>query len=189
MLIFLNPIFDRPRMIKLIKYRSLVLIFLFLILNCLLTNCQKKQSSRDSLTLNFQEGDLPSLHPHALMIYLRGISVGKILYEGLTRINAQGKPELAGAESVEISPDLLRYTFKIRSNQWSDGTPVTAYQFESAWKEALSPSSNSSRSDLLYMIKNSEQAKKGEVPIDSIGVNALDANTLLVELSYPSPFF
>jgi oligopeptide transport system substrate-binding protein len=143
----------------------------------------------DSLKLNFQEGDLPSLHPHALMIYLRGISVAKNLYECLTRIDSEGKPQLAGAESVEISSDHLRYTFKLRKNHWSDGTPVTAYQFESAWKEALSPTSSCSRADLLYMIKNAEQAKRGELPIDSIGVKALDSQTLSVELDYPSPYF
>ena len=143
----------------------------------------------NSLKLNFQEGDLPSLHPHTIMIYLRGMTVGKNLYECLTRIDSHGKAQLAGAEAVDISPDRLRYTFKLRDNKWSDGTDVTAYQYETGWKEALSPTSNSSRSDLLYMIKNAEQAKKGEVPLESVGVKALDAKTLTVELAYPSPYF
>lgn len=143
----------------------------------------------DSLKLNFQEGDLPSLHPHALMIYLRGISVAKNLFECLTRIDEKGRPQLAGAESLEISKDHLRYTFKLRDNRWSDGAPVTAYQYEHAWKEALSPTSNCSRADLLYMIKNAEQVKKGELPLDSVAVQALDSKTLVVELAYPSPYF
>lgn len=143
----------------------------------------------DSLKLNFQEGDLPSLHPHALMVYLRGISVAKNLYECLTRIDSQGKPQLAGAESVSVSQDHLRYTFKLRDNHWSDGTPVTAFQYEEAWKEALSPTSSCSRADLLYMIKNGEQAKKGEAPLDSVGVKAIDEKTLIVDLAYPSPYF
>lgn len=167
-----------------IKSCFVVLIGLFL-----LTCCQKEGQPPNSLRLNFQEGDLPSLHPHSLMIYLRGISVAKNLYECLTRIDAEGKPQLAGADSVVISPDHLHYTFKLKKNHWSDGTPVTAYQFERAWKEALSPASSSSRADLLYMIKNGEQAKKGEVLLDSVGVKALDSETLVVELAYPSPYF
>jgi oligopeptide transport system substrate-binding protein len=66
---------------------------------------------------------------------------------------------------------------------------VTAFQYENAWKEALSPTSNCSRADLLYMIKNAAEAKKGLVPLDSIGVKALDEKTLVVELAYPSPYF
>lgn len=143
----------------------------------------------NSLYINFQEGDLPSLHPHSLVIYLRGISISKNLYECLTRIDNQGKPQLAGAKSVDISPDRLHYTFKLRENRWSDGSFVTAYQYENAWKEALSPSSNCSRADLLYMIKNAQQAKKGEVSLEAVGVKAIDEKTLVVDLAYPSPHF
>ena len=143
----------------------------------------------NTLRLNFQEGDLPSLHPHDLIIYLRGISIAKSLFEGLTRIDPKGEVHLSGAESVDISGDRLQYTFTLRDNHWSNGMAVTAMQYEQAWKEALSPTSTCSRADLLYMIKNAADAKKGKVPVDSIGVKALDEKTLRVELAYPSPYF
>jgi oligopeptide transport system substrate-binding protein len=152
--------------------------------------CQKRiEKPVNALKINFQEGDLPNIHPHALMIYLRGICVAKTLYEGLTRIDENGNVQLAGAKSVEISPNQLQYIFKLRENHWSDGSAVTAYQYESAWKEALNPTSNCSRADLLYMIKNGQEVKKGLKPLDSTGVKALDDTTLLVELAYPSPSF
>ena len=142
-----------------------------------------------TLRLDFQEGDLPTLHPHEIMFYQRGITINKCLFEGLTRVDAQGKAQLAGAKSVDISPDRLRYTFTLRENSWSDGTPVTAFHYENAWKELLSPTSTCLRPDLLYMIKNAQAAKKGEVPLDAVGVKAKDAKTLIVNLAYPSPFF
>lgn len=141
------------------------------------------------LKVDFQEGDLPSLHPHDIMVYLRGISIGKTLFEGLTRIDNSGKAQLAGAKSVDISPSGLYYTFKLRENSWSDGTRVTAFQYEAAWKEALSPTSSCNRPDLLYMIKNGREVKKGDLPLEKLGVKALDAETLKVELSSPSPYF
>lgn len=142
-----------------------------------------------TLKLDFQEGDLPSLHPHDVIIHLRGLSIAKNLYEGLTRIDAQGQAKLTGAKSVEVSPDRLRYTFILRDNSWSDGTPVTAFHYENAWKEALSPTSLCPRSELLYMIKNAKEAKKGEMPLNSVGVKAVNAQTLVVDLAYPSPYF
>ncbi|MBI2812537.1 MAG: peptide ABC transporter substrate-binding protein, partial [Candidatus Melainabacteria bacterium] len=89
--------------------RALILLVLLV-----LTGCQSNQNKTVStLKIDFQEGDLPSLHPHALMIYLRGISTAKTLYECLTRIDEQGRPQLAGAQSVDISSDKMRYTCTI----------------------------------------------------------------------------
>ncbi|MBM3183999.1 MAG: peptide ABC transporter substrate-binding protein, partial [Chlamydiae bacterium] len=62
-----------------------------------------------SITINFQEGDLPSLHPHELLIHLRGIASTKLLFEGLTRIDENGKVRLSGAEAVDVSQDRLHY--------------------------------------------------------------------------------
>src|SRR3990167_701127 len=166
------------------------LLFLTLSGFVLVTACQKVEEKRSMqvLKINLQEGDLPSLHPHDVLVYLRGISASKMLFEGLTRINERGKICLAGAQSLEISQDRLHYSFILRDNCWTDGTPVTAYQYEQGFKEALSPNSRCMQSNLLYMIKNGERAKKGEVALDQIGVKALDEKRLEIELEYPSPY-
>jgi oligopeptide transport system substrate-binding protein len=140
------------------------------------------------LKLDFQEGDLPSLHPHDLPIYLRGIAIVKTLFEGLTRIDDQGQAKLSGAQSVEVSPDRLHYTFTLRENRWSNGTPVTAFQYEMAMKEVLSPTSTCPRSELLFMINHGKEAHQGKVLLDQVGVKALDAKTLVIDLAYPSPY-
>lgn len=166
------------------------LSLLMLIAFVALASCQKEgKQTMQSLKINLQEGDLLSVHPHDVMIYLRGVSTAKTLFEGLTRINEQGKICLAGAQSLEISQNRLRYSFVLKDNRWSNGTPVTAYQYERAWKEVLSPTSRCSRADLLYMIKNAQLAKQGKVPLDAVGVKATDAKTLVIELEYPSPYF
>ncbi len=165
-----------------------IVVFLILLLGLL--GCQKTPEKREyKLRVNFQEGDLPSLHPHDLVIYLRGLSISKSLFEPLTRINEEGKIDLAGAEKIELSDDQLHYTFILRANTWSDGTAVTASHYEKAWKAALAPTSTCSRADLLYPIKNAEEAKKGKVSVDAIGVKAVDDRTLKVDLAFPSPHF
>jgi len=164
-------------------------LFSIILMSLVLLSCQKKETTTNTLRLNFQEGDLPSLHPHSLMIYLRGLCIAKNLFECLTRIDENGKAQLAGAKSVDVSSDQLHYTFVLRDNKWSDGTLVTAYQYEQAWKDVLSPNSTSSRADLLYILKNAIEVKKGEIPLEELGVKALDDKTLSVELAYPSPYF
>ncbi|PSK09052.1 ABC transporter substrate-binding protein, partial [Brevibacillus sp. NRRL NRS-603] len=60
-------------------------------------------------------------------------------FDGLTRIGTDDKPHEAAAESYTVSDDKLTYTFKIRDAKWSNGDPVTAHDFEYAWKRALDP--------------------------------------------------
>jgi oligopeptide transport system substrate-binding protein len=165
-------------------YKLLIFVFLMIF-----SSCQTENKPMNTLRLNFQEGDLPTLHPQSMMLHLRGICLAKNIYECLTRMDAEGNPQLAGAESFELSDDQLHYRFTLKDNYWSDGSPVTAYQYEKAWKEALSPVSNCSRSDLFYMIKNAKEAKEGALPLDAVGVKALDDKTLVVELAFPSPYF
>jgi oligopeptide transport system substrate-binding protein len=114
----------------------------------------------------------------------------KMLFEGLTRVHAaSGDPLPAAAEEIEISDDLTEYTFKLRKSFWSNGDRVTAYDFEYAWKAVLDPNAESAYAYQLYVIKNAKNAKTGIVPVDEVGVRALNATTLHVTLNHPTPYF
>lgn len=112
-----------------------------------------------------------------------------MIYEGLTRCLSDGSVELAAAERVEISKDETVYTFHLRKTIWSDGYPVTAYDFERAWKTVLDPTFPSLCSYLLFPVKNGEAYAKGEVDVEAVGIRALDEKTLQVELERPTPHF
>lgn len=140
------------------------------------------------LRINFQDGDPPSLNPH-VGIDLRCRSLQKALYEGLTRLNLSGVPELAAAQKVDISSSKREYRFFLRPLQWSNGEKVTAYHFESAWKKALNPTSPCLRPDLFYVLKNAKRAHCGEINMNEIGVRAENDQILHVSLENPSPYF
>lgn len=122
-------------------------------------------------------GDSPSVH------------IVRLLFEGLTRFNEQGQVENAIAESVEVSPDHKQYKFKLRQTFWNDGTPLTAYDFEYAWKKILSTSFQTEYAHLFYSIKNAQNAKEGKISPDQIGIYVEDPLTLKVELRHPTPYF
>jgi oligopeptide transport system substrate-binding protein len=113
----------------------------------------------------------------------------RMLYEGLMRIGVDGVPAYGVAESFELSEDLKRYTFRLREARWSNGKPISAYDFEYAWKKILSPSFKTPFSYLFYPIKNAKLAKEGILPPDAIGVRAVDERTLEVDLESPTPHF
>lgn len=113
----------------------------------------------------------------------------RMLYDGLTRADLSGKMQLSLAKNMKISKDKKTYLFKLRSSLWSNGEPVTAHDFERSWKTMLHPEFNSINADHLYVIKNAEEAKAGNLNIDEVGVKALDDSTLEITLEAPTPFF
>src|ERR1700691_905185 len=58
-----------------------------------------------------------------------------LIYEGLTRCVPGGGVEPALAEKIEVSPNGRVYTFSLRKSYWSDGRPVTSFDFERSWKK------------------------------------------------------
>lgn len=111
------------------------------------------------------------------------------LFEGLMRIDNQGRPAAAVAKSYEVSADKCTYRFHLRPTCWSNGMPVTAYDFEHSWKSNLYPDAPTAYSYAFYCIKNARAAHVGEVKIDEVGIKAEDENTLVVTLEHPAPYF
>lgn len=110
-----------------------------------------------------------------------------MIYEGLTRCVPGGAVEPALAEDVLLSNDLTTYTFRLRKAEWSDGSPITAHDFEASWKQLLITPRLCTY--LLYPIKNAEKCAKGQICIDEVGIRAVDDFTLQVTLERPTPYF
>ncbi|MEN9654133.1 MAG: oligopeptide-binding protein oppA, partial [Chlamydiota bacterium] len=112
-----------------------------------------------------------------------------LLYEGLTRLAADGVVEMALAETVDISSDKKTYTFHLRKAHWSDGAPITAYDFEHSWKKTLDPAFGAACPYLFYSIQGSIEAMEKKIDPVEVGVKAIDASTLRVNLNHPTPYF
>ncbi len=107
--------------------------------------------------------------------------------EGLMRLGPEKEPENGIAYEYNISPDKIKYTFKLREEaQWSDGKPVTAHDFEYAWKRALDPKTGSEYAYAFFPIKNAQEYNSGKVDESAVGVKAADDHTLVVELKKPT---
>jgi len=112
-----------------------------------------------------------------------------LLFEGLVRLAPDGSLVPAQAARIDISEDKLTYTFHLKATHWSDGSLVTAQDFESAWKAALSPQFAAPNAHLLYAIKNGEKVKRGEVGMEELGLYTVDDLTLVIELERRAPHF
>ncbi len=116
------------------------------------------------------------------------------VFEGLYRIGPENTPIPGMAESHEVSEDGTVYTFKIRKDAvWSNGTAVTAHDFEYAWKRAINPETQAIYSYLMLDIKNAANVQTEEDPlygkVEEIGIKAINDETLEVQLNAPIPYF
>ncbi|PTI62788.1 peptide ABC transporter substrate-binding protein, partial [Staphylococcus succinus] len=72
--------------------------------------------------------------------------------------------------------------------KWSNGDPVTAQNFEYAWKRVVNPKTASEYAYIMYDLKNAEAINTGKKDIDELGVKAVNDHTLKVELNKPIPY-
>ncbi|WP_027417372.1 peptide ABC transporter substrate-binding protein [Aneurinibacillus terranovensis] len=121
------------------------------------------------------------------------------LFEGLMTKTPDGKivPGMA-KEDPKVSADGKTYTFTLRDGlKWSNGDPLTAHDFEFAWKYALAPSTASQYAYQLYSVvggeayntSNEKDPAKLKKLEDAVGVKATDDKTLVVHLVSPMPYF
>lgn len=109
--------------------------------------------------------------------------------EGLLAFDLSHQLVPAVAERWEFDPR-RGATFHLRRDaRWSDGSAVTAQDFVFAWRQAVDPRTASSYAYIMYPVRNGEAINAGRMPVDTLGVRALDDQTLSVELERPTPYF
>ncbi len=192
MLIILNEkrvgIILKVTYIQLNKLRQIVLMCCMLICAFIVAGCDDEAMTDDTVRFAL-EAEPATLDP-AKSTALMESDVELVLFEGLTRLDDKEVPQPAAAESWNVSPDGTEYTFHLRDGLvWNDGTPLTAHDFEFAWKRVLNPETASENAYMMYPLKNGEEYFKQEVSADEVGVKALDDKTLYVKLKAPITYF
>ncbi len=137
----------------------------------------------------------PSTIDPALNTAVDGAIMLQHTFEGLIKWvdDGEGNATLAPgmAESWDVSEDGTVYTFHLREDAlWSDGEPVTAYDFEYAWKRVVDPETAADYSYMLDCVKNGpEIIYVGTMSPDDLAAVALDEKTFEVTLHTAIPYF
>ncbi len=131
-----------------------------------------------------------SLDPHRASGTWENNIIGD-MFLGLYTEGPDGAPIFGAAESQSISADGLTYTFTLRGGLlWSDGAPMTAYDFEYGLQRIVNPETAARYAFITYIIENAEAINSGEITdLSRMGARALDDRTLEITLTRPAPFF
>lgn len=94
------------------------------------------------------------------------------LFEGLVAYGPDSSPVAGVAERYDRTKDNLYFRFHLRDNaKWNDGQPVTAYDFEYAWRRVLDLKTASQSATNLYFLKNGELFNQGKLLVATSGAD------------------
>lgn len=161
----------------------------FIIFLVIFSSCHKQAPPKAAQQLHVNiPADPPTFDPR------RGADIISslfhvLLFDGLYRWTPDGRTVPSLAKRHDLSADRKVYTFYLKQATWSNGTMITAYDFERSWKAILHPAFPAANAHLLYPIVNAEKAKRGIVGLDEVGIESLDELTLRVTLEHPTPYF
>jgi len=160
---------------------------LFIIFFIIFVSCSKSKNI-DAIYVNL--GAEPKTIDPALNITLQGSTYVTHLFECLTTKYKDIEIQPGAAESWDISEDGLTYIFHLRTNaKWSDGKPLTAYDFEYSWKRMVNPEVAAKYSSMMEIIKNGREINEGNMDYNELSANALDDYTFEVNLVDPAAYF
>jgi oligopeptide transport system substrate-binding protein len=151
--------------------------------------CLHRDPPADVTIMNGAEPE--SLDP-AVVTGIPEMRITKALFEGLTRLDAHTARPVPGlADRWDVSPDGRVYTFHLRTNAvWSTGDPITSADVVWSWLRALNPATAGDYAGQLFCIQGAEDYYNGKLKNrGQLGIRAVDALTLRVDLNLPLPFF
>lgn len=135
--------------------------------------------------------DEPATLDPAKAVGLPEIQVIRDLFEGLVNQNEKGEI-VPGVATRWQTNDNKIWTFTLRNDaKWSDGTPVTAEDFVYSWRRLVDPKNTSEFAwfAALAGIANAQSILDGKAAPDTLGISAVNAHTLRVQLDKPLPWF
>lgn len=127
------------------------------------------------------------------------IAVLQMAYEGLTRVDEKGRVLPGAADKWEFGSDGKTLTFHLRDRlKRADGTPLTANDFEFAFKRALDPRIGGANPSFLddvrgataaYSLDPKSKPEDIQKALDNVGIRASDDTTLVVSFNQPTGFW
>ncbi len=114
------------------------------------------------------------------------------VFETLVLVGQDHEIRPGQAESWSVSDDGLTYTFRLRKGiTWSDGSPVVAEDFVAGFQRLVDPANALEQKPvyLVNQIRNARDIIHGAVPPTELGVRAVDARTLEIQLANPASYF
>jgi len=139
--------------------------------------------------LTLASAEPPNLDPHLVSNYTEIIPV-MMLFDALVEVSKGQEFLPLTAAAWDVSADGTVYTFHIRPEaKWSDGSALTANDFDYSYKRLLDPATGSEVPFFAYDLVNGMEINTGaNTDVNSLGVKAVDEGTFEITLKAPAAY-
>ncbi len=154
-------------------------------------------ASDEGFNLNLCIASEPQTIDPALNSAVDGAIMCNHMFEGLAKwvndgegnaVTAPGQAE--SWEKTENEDGTVTYTVKLRDGiKWSDGQAVTAGDFVYAWQRLANPETAADYCYMIDMVKGYDAIADGSADPSTLGITAVDDQTLQIDLTYDCPYF
>ena len=153
--------------------------------------CSVEQPERPADAFAFALGSDPeTFDPGSMSGSVEG-DVAYQLFEGLLSPAADdGPPEPGVAERFDLSADGRTYTFHLRPDaRWSNGDPLTAADFDYAWRRVLKHKIAADYINLFRLVRGAAEYEATPTNEALLGLRVEGPTTFVVELAQPVAYF
>jgi len=180
---FSGDVMTRIYLLKVSNILKSLLLFILFCTACTSTPYSKKVRIRIPSPTDFTTFDPRQARD------LLSINILRLMFVGLTHLSSTGSIEYNLAKEIALSPDGLTYTIVLKNAFWSDESPITSEDFIYTWKTVLEKRRACPNAYSLFVIKNAQKIYQEQLPLEEIGLKALDESTFQIMLEQPCPFF
>ncbi|WP_237755847.1 peptide ABC transporter substrate-binding protein [Fructilactobacillus fructivorans] len=154
-----------------------------------LTGCSSGSTKSGSKDLAINSKDIISTMDSSTVTDTIGAQNLANTMEGLYRYS--GRKIEPGIATKVVTPTKggTQYNFNLRNAKWSNGDPVTAYDFVYSWRRIVDPKTASQYSYIFQGVKNADKITNDKASPKTLGVKAIGPHKLQVNLSQPIPYF
>ncbi len=177
------------------------------------TTAPEAPPAADAETLRINLGSWPDIVDPQKSSFVNEIAHLNLVYEGLTRLDAELATVPGAAESWEYNEDSTELTFKLRDGlKYSDGSPLNAKRYEYSLLRNIDPATAGEYSSITSEIAGADEWQAADLATATeqqladlkaaVGVKALDAagnectgydqadcTSLQLNLRKPAPYF
>ncbi len=152
--------------------------------------CAKKDNSDPGAYITMYLSDeIYDFDPASAYYNTDAVNVLSLMYDTLFKLDENGKVKKSLVDSYEIveKPETQEYyiEFTLKEAYWSSKDQLTAEHIVYAWKRLVDFRNNFDAASLLFDIKNARAIKEGDIPVDDLGVEAVESQ--VVKVSFEAP--
>ena len=117
------------------------------------------------------------------------VSVLNMMYDTLFKLDEKGKVKKSLVDSYKIVEDEKAneyyIEFTLKEAYWNVKDRLTAEHVVFAWKRLVDFRNDFEAASLLFDIKNARAIKEGDMPVDDLGVEAVESSVVKVSFEKP----